>query len=56
MTQTTNTDGYEKVDEVGENEIDGNLEESFLASDPLSWTLGINHLAVETSNVLAPPN
>lgn len=29
--------------EMSEAEIDRNLEDTFPASDPPSWTLGINH-------------
>jgi hypothetical protein len=29
--------------EMSEDEIDSNLEDSFPASDPPSWTLGTNH-------------
>jgi hypothetical protein len=29
--------------EMSEDEIDRNLEESFPSSDPPSWTLGTNH-------------
>lgn len=35
--------------EMPEAEIDENLEESFPASDPPSWTLGTDHL-VPTEN------
>ena len=33
------------TDKMSESEIDDNLEESFPASDPPSWTLGSNHRA-----------
>jgi hypothetical protein len=33
----------EVVGEMTEAEIDSNLEESFPASDPPSWTLGTDH-------------
>lgn len=33
----------EVIGEMTEAEIDGNLEESFPASDPPSWTLGTEH-------------
>ncbi len=33
------------IDRMSEAEIDANLEESFPASDPPSWTLGSNHRA-----------
>lgn len=31
------------ANEMSEAEIDNNLEETFPASDPPSWTLGSNH-------------
>jgi hypothetical protein len=34
--------------EMNEAEIDDNLENSFPASDPPSWTLGSNHHRVAT--------
>lgn len=35
----------ENTDKMSEAEIDANVEESFPASDPPSWTLGSNHRA-----------
>lgn len=39
------TKDEEPAIEMSEAEIDANLEESFPASDPPSWTLGSNHRA-----------
>jgi hypothetical protein len=36
-----------KASPVSEAEIDENLEETFPASDPPSWTLGTNHTPPE---------
>jgi hypothetical protein len=36
--------------EMSEDEIDSNLEDSFPASDPPSWTLGTNHKKAPESN------
>jgi hypothetical protein len=33
----------EDASDMSEEEIDRNLEETFPASDPPSWTLGTNH-------------
>lgn len=33
------------IERMSEAEIDANIEESFPASDPPSWTLGSNHRA-----------
>jgi hypothetical protein len=33
--------------EMSEEEIDNNLEDTFPASDPPSWTLGSNHRSVK---------
>jgi hypothetical protein len=40
---------------MSEDEIDRNLEESFPASDPPSWTLGTNHKEAPASEPDADP-
>jgi hypothetical protein len=39
----TNDTAHSGAGEMNEDEIDDNLNDSFPASDPPSWTLGSNH-------------
>jgi protein-disulfide isomerase len=46
---------FQDIQPMNEEEIDRNLDDSFPASDPHSWTLGTNHFAPQTSmNTLEP--
>ena len=40
---TTQSTTQQAEDEMTEAEIDKNLQDTFPASDPPSWTLGTNH-------------
>jgi hypothetical protein len=40
---STRESNNQPAGEMSETEIDNNLEETFPASDPPSWTLGSNH-------------
>jgi hypothetical protein len=39
-----------KIGEMSEAEIDRNLQDTFPASDPPSWTLGTNHKEQPVTN------
>ena len=43
MDESTQKAHDRTAGEMSESEIDDNLEETFPASDPPSWTLGSNH-------------
>lgn len=49
MTDAKKPEAETPAREMSEAEIDQNLEDTFPASDPPSWTLGTNH--VEDSRV-----
>jgi hypothetical protein len=42
-------------EEMSEAEIDGNLQETFPASDPPSWTLGTDHRRESPTPAEEPP-
>ena len=49
--ETTHASKDKSRDEMSEAEIDANLEGTFSASDPPSWTLGSDH----RSDIKRPP-